>query len=384
MLSSEKKSLFRFLAIYLSSTFLLFSLASWIFYLSAKHHLLDHQAQSLEIEAAYLKNRLRLLHQSDAPKLVYPKRKGIDSAIYDLDKGYIFGTVDHNLSYDAPQEKTKLYHKERLQPYYLGAAYMLLMRDIDEKPIVDLQRNILLFMLAGGIFFSILGYFLGRLFVAPMRQSIEQMNQFIQDTTHELNTPISTILTNIEMIETFEKHPQSSAELTRIAIASKTLSRIYDDLTYLSLNHNYHRQIVSLDMSQLLHERILYFEAMIEAKSLRLSYDIQSDVILEIDRNDALRLIDNLLSNAIKYNRPGGTLHIALNQNYFLVKDSGIGINRKDLESVKKRFKRASKSEGGFGIGLNIVDQVVRSYGFTIEINSKENSGTEVWIRWSK
>ncbi len=384
MLSSEKKSLFRFLAIYLSSTFLLFSLASWIFYHSARQHLLDQQAQSLEIEAEHLKNRLRLLHQSDAPRLVYPVRRGIDSAIYDLDKGYIFGTFDHNLSYDTVQEPTKLYLRESLQPYYLGAAYMLLVRKIDEEPILNLQRNILLFMLAGGLFFSILGYFLGRLFVAPMRQSIEQMNQFIQDTTHELNTPISTILTNIEMIETFEKHPQSSAELKRIGIASKTLSRIYDDLTYLSLNHNYHRQVKPLNISRLLHERILYFEAMIEAKSLSLSYDIQPDVILEIDRNDALRLIDNLLSNAIKYNRPDGKLHIELNDSYFLVRDSGIGINHKDLESVKKRFKRANKSEGGFGIGLNIVDQVVHNYHFTIEIHSTENKGTEVWIRWGK
>jgi two-component system OmpR family sensor kinase len=186
------------------------------------------------------------------------------------------------------------------------------------------------------------------------------------------------------MIETFEKLPHSSAELKRIEIASKTLSRIYDDLTYLSLNHNYHRVIAPLDISHLLHERILYFEAMIEAKSLKLTYDIEPDVVLEIDRNDALRLIDNLLSNAIKYNRPGGLLHVELNQSYFLVKDSGIGIDREDLASVKKRFKRANKSEGGFGIGLNIVDQVVRNYGFGIEIDSKENIGTEVWIRWLK
>ena len=67
-----------------------------------------------------------------------------------------------------------------------------------------------------------------------MRDSLKQMNRFIQDTTHELNTPISTILTNIEMIETFSGE-EKSTELKRIEIASKTLSRIYDDLDLFKL-----------------------------------------------------------------------------------------------------------------------------------------------------
>ncbi len=89
---------------------------------------------------------------------------------------------------------------------------------------------ILLFMLIAGVFFVIIGYFLGRLFISPMRESIEMMNNFIQDTTHELNTPISTILTNLELIETIH-NCSAKREMQRIEIASKTLSRIYDDLT---------------------------------------------------------------------------------------------------------------------------------------------------------
>lgn len=98
------------------------------------------------------------------------------------------------------------------------------------------------------IFFALLGLFLGKLFIAPMRESIEKMNHFIQDGTHELNTPISTILANIEMLETFGKCEKSD-ELQRIEMASKTLSLIYEDLTYLNLNYNYYRNIESLDIS---------------------------------------------------------------------------------------------------------------------------------------
>ena len=384
MLRSEKRSLIRFLILYLGSTFILFSTASWLFYISSKHHLLDQQREAIKYEAEHIKSQLRTLHQSNAAKLVYPNYTGIQSAIYDLDKTYIFGTFKTEQSLDINKYENRLYHTVKVEPYYLGAAYLMVAKDINYKPIDKLQENIILFMLGAGVFFTVLGYFLGILFIAPMRDAMEKMNHFIQDTTHELNTPISTILTNIEMIETFGKHEENSTELKRIEIASKTLSRIYDDLTYLNLNHKYHRNIVNLNMSTLVEERMVYFSALAEAKGLKVTVNTDPDLMLQIDKNDAIRLVDNLISNAIKYNRSKGILNVRLTKEQFSVKDTGIGIGSKDLSTILQRFKRANKSEGGFGIGLDIVNQVVSSYGFILEINSKEGEGTEVRIKWEK
>jgi len=384
LLRSEKRSLIRFLILYLGSTFILFSTASWLFYISSKHHLLDQQREAIKYEAEHIKSQLRTLHQSNAAKLVYPNYTGIQSAIYDLDKTYIFGTFKTEQSLDINKYENRLYHTVKVEPYYLGAAYLMVAKDINYKPIDKLQENIILFMLGAGVFFTVLGYFLGILFIAPMRDAMEKMNHFIQDTTHELNTPISTILTNIEMIETFGKHEENSTELKRIEIASKTLSRIYDDLTYLNLNHKYHRNIVNLNMSTLVEERMVYFSALAEAKGLKVTVNTDPDLMLQIDKNDAIRLVDNLISNAIKYNRSKGILNVRLTKEQFSVKDTGIGIGSKDLSTILQRFKRANKSEGGFGIGLDIVNQVVSSYGFILEINSKEGEGTEVRIKWEK
>ena len=228
--------------------------------------------------------------------------------------------------------------------------------------------------------FAILGYFLGRLFIAPMRESVEQMNRFIEDTTHELNTPISTILTNIEMIEALEKGNDVRDELGRIAIASRTLSRIYDDLSFLSLKHPYHRQITEVDMGDLVRERIDYFRMMMEAKQLKVTREIVNDVVLSIDLNDAMRLVDNLLSNAIKYNRTGGELHVMLMRDKLVVRDTGVGISAEKIATIHERFRRANTSEGGFGIGLNIVHQVVQYYGFDFSVRSQVDVGTEVVI----
>ena len=64
--------------------------------------------------------------------------------------------------------------------------------------------------------------------------------------------------------------------------------------------------------------------------------------------------------------------------------DTGVGIAKKDLTSISGRFKRANKSEGGFGIGLDIVNQVVNSYGFGLDISSELHKGTEVTVTWAK
>lgn len=382
MFRSEKRSLARFLLIYLITTFLLFSVASWLFYLSGKHQILDRQKVSLKYESEHLQSKLRALHYSNEEKLVYPNDIHIQSAIYDLDKHYIFGTFAKAPSLDSLEGDGRLYYVAHLDPYFLGAAYLLVSKDMDVVPIQKLQRDILLFMLIAGIIFSISGYYLGRLFVAPMRDSLKHMNRFIQDTTHELNTPISTILTNIEMIETFGKHEEQSQEMKRIEIASKTLSRIYDDLTYLNLNHQYHREIITLDMSRLVEERLIYFSAMAEAKQIKTVMHIAKNVLLQIDKNDAIRLIDNLISNAIKYNKSKGTLTVTLTKSSFAVKDTGIGIKRENMSTILQRFQRANNSEGGFGIGLDIVNQVVSSYGAELKIESVENQGTEVRVVW--
>jgi two-component system OmpR family sensor kinase len=137
-------------------------------------------------------------------------------------------------------------------------------------------------------------------------------------------------------------------------------------------------------MNELLDERILYFTALSEAKNITIKVDTKPNTKLQIDKNDALRLIDNLISNAIKYNKIDGSINIILTDKHFSIQDSGVGIKDKDLSTITKRFKRANKSEGGFGIGLDIVNQVVNSYDFTLKIESKLNFGTKVTIKWSK
>lgn len=384
MFQSERRSLFRFLAIYLSSTLLLFLLATSIFYNFQKYQIIENQKNELDVEARKIVESLRGLSGQFNSPLIYPHHQPFDSAIYNLDKEYIFGSFHPNhieWEKDYYQKEDRLFHLHALSPYYLGASYLLLTKKINQEPIDNLLKSSILFLCIAGLFFTLLGMFLGRLFIAPMKESMAQINRFIEDTTHEFNTPISTILTNIELLDTIYDC-NGKKEMRRIEMASKTLSRLYEDLTYLKLNHNYHRESILLNISALMEERINYFYTLIEAKELKLIEDIFPDTIVKIDRNDAIRMVDNLLSNAIKYNKKGGELKIELNAKHLLVKNSGMGIKKEDIGLIQNRFRRANSSEGGFGIGLDIIGQVVEYYQFRFSISSIYTKYTEVIIEW--
>jgi two-component system OmpR family sensor kinase len=365
----------------------LFLLAASIFYLFEKHRIIDLQCEVLQKKSNAHIQRLRTLHQDHTlNKLAYPVSEGFHSAIFDIDQNFIFGDFkppkfDFNTTCFAYGDD--LYHVETVLPYYLGTAYLIVQQPLDNAPVVKLLQRLALFLVLVCLIFLIAGYYLGRLFIRPMRQSIEMIERFIEDSTHELNTPISTILTNIELLDTLY-NCEGREERKRIEIASKTLSHLYDDLTYLKLNHRYHRNVISCDLSALLAERLCYFASMIEGKKITLQTEITPEVKRLMDQNDAQKLIDNLLSNAIKYNKKNGTLKLFLDTKQLVVKDSGIGMKEEETKKILERYHRACDGERGFGIGMDIVMRIVKHYGFKLSIFSQEGKGTQVSILWGK
>jgi len=232
------------------------------------------------------------------------------------------------------------------------------------------------------IFVALVSRWLGQLFLAPVHQTMGMLDRFIKDSTHELNTPVSTILTNIELFKATHPELEKSEELRRIEIASGRLSRIYDDLAYLQLNHRRHRHIEPIDIGALLQERLEYFTLLTERRRLRIESDIARDVTVSMDREDAARLIDNLLSNAVKYTPPGGSIRVSLKKNGLIVEDTGIGMDESVKKRVTERFFRGNGSEGGFGLGLNIVREIVGFYDMKMEISSEKEIGTKVSVTW--
>lgn len=358
-----------------------------MFYIYEKHHIIDNQNNLLRIQSAVLVSEFKELHYSQELQLTYPKHKEFQSAIYDVDSKYLLGDF-HPKSLQTNnefwQEDTMLVFLHNLSPYYLGAAFIVTQKPLNTIPLYNLRVKLIILFVITIIFISLIAYLLGKLFLAPMRQSIKLLDEFIKDATHELNTPVSTILANAELLKSFYPELQESKELQRIEIASKRLSRIYDDLAYVRLNHQRHRTIELINISQFIKERVDYFKSIAKAKQIDFTHDITDNINLNIDREDIARIIDNLLGNAFKYTASKGTVKVVLNQEYLSIEDNGIGIDESSKEKVLERFVRANKSEGGFGLGLSIVADIANYYRFDIKIQTKLKHGTKVSILWTK
>jgi len=316
---------------------------------------------------------------------IYPRDKRFKSAIYDSVYVKIFSLLDTNkvdLNEDIYLQNGSIFYIKELESYYLGAKYVVIEVKDDGLWRKEVYKNLLIY---GGIVLFVLllmGYFLLYLLLKPMREAIALLDRFIKDTTHELNTPISTILSNIELSDRGNIDEKLQKRLNRIKIGAKTISNLYQDLLFLTLSDKIESKKEDVDLKELFTERIEYFSLFFDSKKITLKQNLKDKVSLHVDKNRLTKLIDNLFSNAIKYNKIKGKIEVVLEDKYFYIKDSGRGIQRDKLEQIFKRYERADKSAGGFGIGLSIVSKIAHEEGLKVEISSIFKKETVVKVSW--
>ena len=383
---SEKKTLYRFLSLYIFFTVVILALTVSLYYTFQKELETSQKTILLNQYANEFIIALKDLHNDKTDTLTYPRDKKFKTSLYDKDYNLIYSTLEYpkaqldQISYT--NNKIIRYIKNH-EEYYLNTQYVIVQIADDKKWLKDTIKTIAIYGMIFFIFMLVVGYFLLNLFLKPMKDALHLLDTFIKDTTHELNTPISTIMTNIELIDKDKIEDKYLIKtINRIDIGAKTISNIYDDLTYLMLNHKILSSNQDLNLKQIIEQRVEYFSTLANMKKIKITTDLNSDTTLNIDIKKISKLIDNILSNAIKYNRVGGSIDIELTTKCFTIKDTGRGIKKENIDSMFDRYARFDKSVGGFGIGLNIVKMICNEYNLTINITSELGRGTEVSIVW--
>lgn len=231
---------------------------------------------------------------------------------------------------------------------------------------------------------GVVGFFLVRFALRPLKQKIEELNCFIKDTTHEINTPLSVLQMSIERIDQ-DKIPQEEFKKIRyIQTASKTLENIYHSLVYISFG-GLEKQIENIDMQKLVVQRLDFFSFLFAQKEIRVWTQFSPSYLIADERAIAL-VLDNLLSNAYKYTHKKGEVRVILEENEgdatLKIKDNGIGIKQEDLEKIFERYQRFEEGSGGFGLGLNIVKRVCDEFGIKLFVKSEYGEGSEFVLSW--
>ncbi|MDE7317996.1 MAG: HAMP domain-containing histidine kinase [Helicobacter sp.] len=243
--------------------------------------------------------------------------------------------------------------------------------DLSEEFFGLKMRYLLLSALAlAGI--GIVALFLVRLALRPLQNQIQALNDFLKDSTHEINTPLSVIMMSIERFNQEELSPKNKKLLHNILIASRTMTHLYDDLIYLNFPSAIPDNAIEFDLAQLIRERVDYFAPHIAQKQLQLTTQLQP-MRWRANLHKIAKLLDNVLSNAIKYNQPHGILSLQLCDRTFSICNNG-AIDTK--AHIFERYTRANKDQGGFGIGLAIVQQICTEYHITISVESNESTTT--------
>lgn len=381
---SEKKTLYRFLSLYVFLTLVILGLMVSLYYTMQKELAISQRTILLDEYANGFLSTLQELKSDETTN--YPVDEKFKTSLYDANYKLILSTQEHpkdSLIEVSYTNNKIIRYITNPKNYYLNTQYVVIeMRD-DGVWLDKTIKTISMYSLVFFIIMLIMGYFLLKLFLKPMRDSMHLLDRFIKDTTHELNTPVSTIMTNIELIDRDSLDDKYFLKIiNRIDIGAKTISNIYDDLTYLMLNNKVISNNEDINLKELIEQRLEYFSLLLNMKHIELVSNLDSDARLNCDRKKFTKLIDNILSNAIKYNKIKGSIIVELGKNSLSIKDTGKGIKKEHIDLMFDRYARFDKDVGGFGIGLNIVKLICKEYNLDIKIDSQVDKYTKVSISW--
>lgn len=301
-------------------------------------------------------------------------------ALYDKDKNLKYGTplqkIDFTKDFYIEGENSVLVSGATAS--HLGVRYVVVQSAEYAKSIARLQQNILLVTLLVALVIIIIAVMLSYIFLQPIKNKMQEIEDFVKDTTHELNTPLTALMMSTSRAKSKKLYDEKIMQ--NISISTKQLYDIYASLSYISFDAQ-GEESHELFFDKVVKNSIEYFNELLERKNIRVESHI-SPCTLHMAPSKAKMLINNLLGNAIKYSHPNTKIRIQLSDDYLMVQDEGIGIEKEKLQSIFERFTRANDYAGGFGVGLNIVESIAKEYGFEIDISSKIHKGTTLTVRF--
>ena len=223
--------------------------------------------------------------------------------------------------------------------------------------------------------------------IARLEGSFRRMAEFTADVSHELKTPICALKGEGEVLLSRARTPEEYQEsLVHFIERFDQMNRIISDLILLSKSDASEAELnlapIRLDL--LIKDIYDLFEILAGQKSVALNMGSFEETVVMGDRMRLQQLFTNLIDNAVKFTPEKGAIWICLEKTkgfvQVIVRDTGIGIPEEEQENIFKRFYRVDKSRskesGGVGLGLSIVDWIIKAHHGSIEVESELNRGT--------
>ncbi len=367
----EKRSLFRFMCIYISSVLIVIIGFGMLFYVVEIESYKDKVFNKLRIEAFKIVSSAIDAHMKQK-KFTIPKNS--DFMLLDKNKQFIDGTFKEEVDTkkDFFIKNGSAYYVDKGAKGHLGINFIVLKDKDFENYLKSIFKKTIFISLFAFIFLMSVGWYLGKLFLKPMKEKIKELDKFIKDSTHELNTPVTSILLATQKIEQKGANP---TYVKTLKMSSKLISKIYQDMSFISFNQHSNCEKKLVDISKKLDNSLDFFALLIEQKDLKIKKEI-NPCHIKADPNHIDILIKNLVDNAIKYAKPNSIITVTLKNCTLSVTNEGKTIKNDKLLQIFERYERDDETTGGFGIGLDIVSTICKKYHFKIDVISKNDVTT--------
>ncbi len=363
------------MGLYIISSSLFIVLSAYWYYAAQKSALESNQYYKLRHIADTLSQKIINAHM-EGKRLEFPAlEKGIVVALIDVNQDLIYGSIaqeffPHKAEYfkdgkysvlisDAPQE-------------HLGIRFVVVQSKALLGQLASLKQNVLTVMSLSIVIMIALAWMLSGFFMRPLHKKILQIEDFVHDTAHELNTPITAL--SMSVSRALKKREYDEKILTNISISTKQLFDMYRALSYLSFEA-VPQTSYELDVSTVLQKSVAYYKELSESKNIKINVEAEP-WMFTIDETKLSMLFGNLINNAIKYSMPNSVINITLKRGVFKIQDHGIGIEKEKLSKIYERYNRETEYSGGFGIGLSIVQKISQEYGIPLDVSSEKEKGT--------
>ena len=237
----------------------------------------------------------------------------------------------------------------------------------------------------GGITGSIIIF----LDITQQMESQKMRRQFTANVTHELKTPLTSILGYSQLITSGIAKPEDVAGFAEVIEknAKQLLTLIEDIMQISALEEGTAKEKTQVDMAAVVQEIINDLQPVLKDKKLQLTAQLDN-VVITANYKHIGDICRNLISNAIKYNKTDGYVDVVLSSDgtnaVFSVKDTGIGIAPHHQQKIFQRFyvvdKSRNKNISSTGLGLSIVKHIVTAMDGTIELESELGEGSKFTV----
>lgn len=381
MNTDEKKALVKFLVIYIGSALLLIAIMLFSYYKNEVKMLKENCNMWLSNESMKLKSEILSSYKNNKefnPSKLENSR--LKYALYDENKKLIFSYLDGSDYIDFD----KIFYTENIFDFYvltlneanIPIKYIVMETCKGYENTNKLKIFIAIAFVLSVVFVGLIAYFLAKTLLKPARNRVETLDKFIKDSAHELNTPISVLMTSVSMLKK-GKNPEKMMKY--ILSSSKQISQIYNDMHFSAFNEINEDIKELFNLKDLISESVDFFTDIAITKNIKFVVSLE-DCFIKMDKTKTQKLINNLLSNSIKYSNKDSEIIVNLKEYILVIEDFGIGIEQSEQKDIFKRYKRGENNEGGFGIGLDIVNRICEEYKLKIELISQKNKGSKFII----